>query len=141
MMKKIKMERTFSELIKYKTFEERFDYLKLSGEVGTKTFGYDRWMNQRFYSSRQWLIIRDHVIVRDNGCDLSFFGREIYDRIYIHHMNPMSIQDFDFSNPAMLDPEFLITTCYNTHAAIHYGNKERLTRLPIKRRPGDTRLW
>lgn len=135
------MIRTFSELIKLKSFEERFEYLKLPGAVGGKTFGFDRWINQRFYTSRQWQGIRNKVIVRDNGCDLAVFGREIYDQIYIHHMNPVSPKDLEDGNLDILDPEFLICTTRNTHQAIHFGNKDRLHILPKPRRPGDTRLW
>jgi hypothetical protein len=135
------MVRNFSELIKLKTFDERFAYLKLPGEVGTKTFGFDRWVNQKFYTSREWQQIRNHVIARDLGCDLSLPGMEIYDVIYIHHMNPMSIEDLLHSNSDILDTEFLVCTSRLTHLAIHYGNRDTLSIEPIVRRPKDTKLW
>lgn len=138
----MKTLRTFSELIQNKSFDARFEYLKLPGSVGAKTFGFDRWINQKFYTSRQWQDVRNAVIARDYGCDLSIRGREIYDRIYIHHMNPITPEDLHLGNlDRLLNPEFLITTSKATHLAIHFGDKEKLERLPPKRRPGDTRLW
>lgn len=133
--------RTFSELIRISTFEERFEYLSLRGSVGRSTFGYDRYINQRFYTSREWKLVRDEVIVRDRGCDLAMDGYEIHDRVYIHHMNPMDAQAIIDEDRAILDPEFLICTSHRTHNAIHYGDKHLLREPLVERRPGDTRLW
>lgn len=133
--------RSYSELSRFQTFNDRYQYLKLSGEVGASTFGWERWLNQDFYRSREWKMARNHVIARDVGMDLGVEGYEIYDRIVVHHMNPMTVDDIEFNVEAILDPEFLITTTHQTHNAIHYGT-ERLLRQPlIERRPGDTRLW
>lgn len=135
------MTRRYSELASLGSFEERFDYLKLRGQVGNATFGYDRWMNQDFYASREWKQIRHHVIARDMGCDLGIDGFEIYDRIYIHHMNPMSAEDLKSGNEDIIDPEFLISCTHRTHNAIHYGTEKHLPRRLVVRRPGDTKLW
>lgn len=123
------------------TFEERFAYLSLAGEVGQSTFGFDRWMNQTFYRSREWQQVRDLVIVRDNGCDLGIPGLEIFDRLLVHHMNPMSPEDLVRGEEWVLDPEYLITTTHRTHNAIHYGDESLLRRAPVTRRAGDTKLW
>lgn len=133
--------RTYSELIRFQTFEERFRYLALSGDVGHVTFGYDRWANQRFYASREWKLIRQDVIARDLGCDLGAEGYEIHGRIVIHHMNPMALEDIAEGNNSILDPEFLITTTHDTHNAIHYGDERQLPKPIVERRPGDTKLW
>lgn len=133
--------RTYSELIKLPTFEERFRYLSLEGVVGASTFGFDRYLNQVFYRSQRWKKIRDHVILRDNGCDLAMEGYEIYDRILVHHMNPITIQDIERESEYLIDPEFLISTVHNTHNAIHYGDENLLPILPIERRPNDTCPW
>lgn len=135
------MIRSYSELSRIRDFEERFRYLALHGQVGDSTFGYDRWMNQAFYSSAEWKQIRSFVIVRDNGCDLGVPGREIHDRIYIHHMNPMSAEDIKHGNDDILDPEYLITTTHRTHNAIHYGDERQLLRPLVPRQRGDTKLW
>lgn len=136
------MIRTFSELSQLATFEERFRYLQLSGSVGKDTFGFDRYINQQFYRSREWKSIRDHVIVRDNGCDLGVEGYEIYGRIYIHHMNPIMLKDIKDSTEFLLNPEYLITTTLNTHNAIHYGNEDFISSLnPIERSKNDTCPW
>lgn len=135
------MIRTFSELVHIPTFEERFDYLQLRGQVGSSTFGFDRWMNQQFYRSRDWKLVRRHVIARDLGCDLAMEGYEIHDRIYIHHMNPMAVDDLVHGNQDVLDPEFLISTTHRTHNAIHYGDRDLLPKQLTPRRPGDTKLW
>lgn len=135
------MIRTYSELIQLPTFTERFDYLKLDGQVGVETFGYDRYLNQRFYHSSEWRSIRDYVITRDLGCDLGVEGYEIYGKIYIHHMNPITQKDIVHSNADLLDPEFLICTTHNTHNAIHYGDASLLITEPVERRPNDTCPW
>lgn len=139
--KRTMTRRSFSELIRLQTFEERFEYLALSGSVGRSTFGYDRYINQRFYTSREWKLVRDEVIVRDSGRDLSMLGYEIHDRVYIHHMNPMDAQSIIDEDQNILDPEFLICTSHRTHNAIHYGDKSLLRQPLVERRPGDTRLW
>ncbi len=133
--------RTYSELRRIDTFKGRYKYLALRGEVGESTFGFDRYVNQQFYRSREWRHIRDEVIVRDSGCDLGFEGHEIHDRTYIHHMNPMTVEDIREGNPDILDPEFLITVTHNTHNAIHYGDENLLPKPPVERRFGDTNLW
>lgn len=134
--------RRYSELCKLKTFEGRFEYLRLDGQVGKDTFGFDRIFNQRFYTSTEWRRIRDHVIVRDNGCDLGVEGHEIYgNRIIIHHLNPISLEDIERQSAYLLNPEFLITTIHNTHNAIHYGDESLLIRAPIERSKNDTCPW
>jgi hypothetical protein len=133
--------RSFSELSRLDTFEERFRYLALNGRVGDTTFGFDRWMNQMFYTSTQWRQIRNHVIARDNGCDLGIEGYEIHARLVIHHMNPMTVKSIKLGDDEILDPEFLITTTHVTHNAIHYGDERQLPRQLVVRRPGDTKLW
>lgn len=133
--------RTYSELIQIPTFEERFEYLKLMGQVGNETFGFDRYLNQQFYRSKEWKDLRNHIFVRDNGCDLGVEGRDIYGRFLIHHMNPISIKDITDSTEYLLNPEFLITVTSNTHNAIHYGDRSLLTTEPIVRSKNDTCPW
>lgn len=133
--------RTYSELIKLPTFEERFRYLQLKGVVGEDTFGFDRYMNQVFYRSKRWKDIRDYVIVRDNGCDLGIEGREIYGKIIIHHMNPIRLTDIQNESAYLLNPEYLISTIHNTHNAIHYGDEQLLITAPIERSKYDTCPW
>jgi hypothetical protein len=123
------------------SFEDRFRYLSLHGEVGQATFGFDRWINQHFYRSREWRQARDFVILRDEGCDLGVPGYDIHHGLLVHHMNPMSPEDLERGEGWVLDPEFLITTTHRTHNAIHYGDESLLPRMPVERRPGDTRLW
>lgn len=133
--------RTYSELITIPTFEERYDYLRLGGKVGEETFGFDRYINQLFYRSKEWKSIRDHVITRDNGCDLGIEGREIYGKILIHHMNPITKDDILQRSEYLLDPEYLITTIKNTHDAIHYGDRSLLITSPVERSRNDTCPW
>ena len=135
------MIRTYSELITLPTFEERFEYLRLGGKVGAETFGFDRYLNQIFYKSDKWLSVRDKVIIRDNGCDLGIEGREIYGRILVHHMNPITMDDIINHSSWILDPEYLITTVKNTHDAIHYSDENLLIKDPIERRKNDTCPW
>lgn len=135
------MNKCYSELINFATFEERFHYLKLGGVVGRETFGFDRYLNQDFYRSSLWKRARNLVIARDYGCDLGIEGHEIHDRVYVHHMNPISPHDIKHSNVDILDPEFLITVTHTTHNAIHYGDFNLLPKPMIERRPGDTKLW
>lgn len=134
--------KTYSELKKLKTFEERYNYLKLDNTVGEETFGFDRWLNQKFYKSKEWLDIRDIVIARDCGCDLGIPDREIIDeKILIHHMNPISKNDIINNTDFLLNPEYLITTINNTHQAIHYGNDRMLYKAPIDRYKNDQCPW
>ena len=133
--------RTYSELILLPTFEERYEYLRLDGRVGEETFGFDRWLNQTFYKSEEWLSMRDKIIVRDNGCDLGIPGRDIYSRILIHHMNPITKEDILRRSDILLNPEYLICVTPNTHRAIHYGNSNLLIKDLIERRPNDTCPW
>lgn len=135
------MIRRYSELRHIPTFEERFEYLKLNGSVGRETFGFDRYINQRFYTSKEWRDIRHYVIARDLGLDLGAEGYEINSRILIHHMNPIVVDDILHKNDDILDPEFLITTCHNTHNAIHYGDSSLLPKPLVERSRGDTKLW
>lgn len=133
--------RSYSELITLPTFEERFEYLKLSGRVGESTFGFDRFINQSFYRSKEWRDIRNRVIARDEGCDLADPDHKIYGSILIHHMNPLTVEDIEEGSKYLLDPEYLITTQNLTHNAIHYGDKSLLPKEYIERKPGDTRMW
>ena len=133
--------RSYPELARIDTFEERFEYLSLKARIGQDTFGFERWMNQSFYRSREWRDMRDEVIARDNGCDLGVPGFEIYERVIVHHIIPMTVEDLEDDNPLVLDPDNLITTTHNTHNAIHWGDKSLLKVLPPARRPGDTKLW
>lgn len=135
------MLKTYSELIKLPTFEERFQYLRLDGCVGQETFGFDRYLNQVFYRSKEWKSIRDRIVVRDNGCDLGMEGFDIYGRILIHHMNPIVAKDITDRSEILLNPEYLITTCHNTHNAIHYGDESLLIVASVERKPNDTCLW
>lgn len=134
------MTKSYSELLRYGSFQDRFDYLKLGGTLGRSTFGFDRYINQDFYKSRDWKAARDIVITRDNGCDLGIEGYEIFSDLLVHHMNPMTSDDIQHGEDWIVDPEFLITTTKVTHNDIHYGNE--LTRKPlVKRSAGDTALW
>lgn len=133
--------RTYSELITLPTFEERYRYLRIGGRVGEETFGFDRYLNQIFYKSKEWLSIRDQVIARDNGCDLGILGREIHGRILIHHMNPITVEDILNRSDLLLNPEYLICTVKNTHDAIHYGDENLLNKDPIERTKNDTCPW
>lgn len=131
----------YSEISRLKTFEERYRYLRLTGKVGDETFGFDRYLNQIFYRSQKWKSIRDHVIVRDNGCDLGLDGYEIYGKIYIHHMNPITLRDIETGSDYLIDPEYLICVTLNTHNAIHYGDENLLVKAPITRTRNDTCPW
>jgi hypothetical protein len=136
-----KIIRRYSELIWIPTFEERFEYLKLSGVVGKDTFGFDRYLNQQFYHSRLWRTLRDEIIIRDNGCDLAVRGRDIESGIVIHHMNPVDIDDIVDVTEFLMNPDYLVCTSDRTHKAIHYGSNELLLRDPVKRSPFDTCPW
>lgn len=134
--------RTYSELITIPTFKDRFNYLKLDSLVGKETFGYDRYLNQQLYQRNpRWKKARDQVIIRDNGCDLGVEGYEIFGKIIVHHMNPITLDDILNDRDWIYDPEFLICTVHNTHNAIHYGNEELLMTAPIVRTKNDTCPW
>lgn len=133
--------RTYSELVKFKSFEERYRYLKLEGIVGVSTFGFDRYLNQAFYRSPEWKSARRLALIRDDGLDLAMRGYEINGPVLIHHMNPISQDDIELRNPKILDVEFLICTTPATHNAIHFGDETILPKLPVERRRGDTKLW
>ena len=133
--------RSYNELRRIDGYEDRFRYLSLNGSVGSSTFGYDRWLNQRFYTSREWRQLRDHVIARDNGCDLGIDGYEIHDKILVHHMNPMIVDDLLAGEESIMDPKFLVVTSHRSHNAIHYGDESLLPRKYTPRERGDTRLW
>lgn len=135
------MIRTYSEMLHYDTLEERYEYLRLRGSVGRETFGFERYLNQRFYTSREWKQVRQHVIARDLGNDLAVDGFPIHDKIIIHHMNPMTPDDIVHSDKHILEPEFLISTSLRTHNEIHYGSGSNLPRAYVPRERGDTLLW
>lgn len=133
--------RRYSELCELKTFEERYEYLKLNGVVGSETFGFDRFLNQKFYKSPEWKKVRDQVIIRDNGCDLGMEGHDIYKKVIIHHMNPILQKDIEYATEYLLDPEYLICVSHETHNAIHYGDENQLVKGPVIRTPNDTCPW
>ena len=135
--------KTYSELITLPTFMERYEYLKIGGTVGEETFGFDRYLNQTFYKTKEWLSVRDYVIVRDQWCDLGITDREIPEgvRILVHHMNPITVEDILNRSEFLLDPEYLITTVKITHDAIHFGDASLLVSEPIERTPYDTCPW
>lgn len=134
--------RTYSELITLPSFEERYEYLRLFGKVGQETFGFDRYLNQAFYQGdSEWKRVRDKVIIRDNGCDLGIDGREIYGKILVHHMNPITKEDILTRSSMLLNPEYLICVTKQTHDAIHYGDLNLLMKDPIERKPNDTCPW
>lgn len=133
--------RTYSDLIKLPTFKERFRYLKLNGRVGEDTFGFDRYLNQQFYKSKEWLKVRDEVILRDGACDLGIEDRPINSRIIIHHMNPITKYDILNQTEFLLNPEYMICTIKRTHDAIHYGDESILFDGPVVRSKNDTCPW
>lgn len=133
--------KTYSEMARFGTFEERFEYLKLGGGVGQSTFGFDRHINQLFYGSQEWKSIRQHVLLRDEGCDLGVLGYEIHVGPLIHHINPMDVMDVLHKSEWILDPEFLVTTTHNTHNAIHFGATSPYPKVVAERSPRDTKLW
>lgn len=135
------MMKSYNELITIPTFEERFRYLKVYGVIGNQTFGYDRYLNQKLYTLSEWKRVRDKVILRDNGCDLGCDGFEIYGKIIIHHINPITVEDIVTCNPCVFDLNNLISTSHNTHNAIHYGDEKSLIVAPIERKQYDTCPW
>lgn len=135
------MNRSYSELIAIPTYEDRFHYLQLNGAVGKDTFGYDRYLNQILYNSKEWKRFRDEIIIRDNGCDLAFEGYDIHGRILVHHINPITVDDVVNRNPIVFDPENVICVTHNTHNAIHYGDESLLITAPVERTKHDTCPW
>lgn len=133
--------RTYTELLARDTFLSRFKYLELGGSIGVATFGGERHLNQAFYASREWKSARDQVIIRDNGCDLGVPGYEIFDKVHVHHMNPIMISDLSDFNPDVLDPEYLICVSHRTHNAIHFADERQLPRPFVERTPGDHIAW
>jgi len=135
------MHKSYSELRRIPTFEERFEYVRLGGVVGRETFGFERYLNQAFYHSNEWRRFRRDMIVRDNGCDLAIPDREIFDRIILHHLNTITMEDIENSADCLFDPDNVVCVSHSTSNAIHYGDASLLIRLPEERRKGDTRLW
>ena len=135
------MNKSYSELIKLKTFEERYNYLKLDGKVGEETFGYDRIFNQLLYNSPKYKTARNKVLIRDNGLDMGMEGFEIVGRVIVHHINPITMDDIVRDDPVLYDPENLISVSHNTHNAIHYSNEDILAKPPIERTEYDTCPW
>ena len=134
--------RRYSELCKLATFDERFDYLSLGGKVGEETFGFDRYLNQVLYRSKEWRELRNHIVVRDNGCEMGLEDFPINGRVIVHHMNPISLKDIDDRIPEIMDPEYLITVSHDLHNAIHYGNKDILKKYTFAERfENDTCPW
>lgn len=131
----------YSELKRLKTFEERYEYLRLGGRVGESTFGFERFLNQALYTSQRWRLLRNEIIIRDNGCDLGIEGRDIYDKIIIHHMNPLTREQMKDPDESMFNPEYLICVSNRTHNAIHYGDASLLQKDYVPRRPNDTCPW
>lgn len=135
------MIRTYSELSRHSSFLDRYRYLALRGHVGEPTFGFERYLNQTFYRSRQWRQMRDDIIVRDNGCDMGYSDRPIRGYIIVHHMNPMTVDDVVDGNDSILNPEYLVCVSHHTHNAIHYGDESLLPTNFVERKPGDTIPW
>lgn len=133
--------RRYCELAALPSFEERFRYLMLGGEVARETFGFERYLNQQFYKSQEWRRVRDHVILRDCGCDLGSDGHEIFGKAVIHHMNPITVSDVLNCSELLLNPDFLITTTHSTHNAIHYGDESAFNDVFVERKPNDTAPW
>jgi len=134
--------RNYQELMQLQTYEERFNYLSLRGVVANETFGFDRYLNQKFYRSQEWKRVRDYVIIRDHGCDMGLPGHEIHDQIIVHHMNPISLEEIENNPEILLDPDYLICVSLETHNAIHYGVETKSDpNILVERKPGDTKLW
>ena len=140
-MKRTSNIRTYHDLIQIPSFLERYEYLKIGGVVGETTFGYERYLNQMLYSSRKWKDARNRVLIRDDGCDMGLADYPIGDKIYVHHMNPIAPEMVEENDPVLFEPEFLICVSYQTHNAIHYGDKSLLPQEPIQREPNDTCPW
>lgn len=134
-------QRSYSELIRLETFEDRFDYLKFSAKIGEKTFGYERYLNQIFYTSKEWRRFRRDIIIRDNGCDMALKDYDILGRIEVHHINPITIEMIENNDPLLMDPDNVVCASPNTHKAIHYGDKDLLPKPLIERKPNDMCPW
>ncbi len=136
------MEKSYTELEKFRDFKDRYHYLRIKGYVGAATFGFDRYLNQQFYASPRWKRVRDKVILRDKACDLGVDEYEIKaGKLVIHHMNPLTIEMVEDDVPEIYEPEFLITASFHTHNAIHFGDESLLPQLPVERKPFDTSPW
>lgn len=133
--------RRYSELKRLPTFKDRYNYLRLAGIVGDSTFGYERYLNQLLYTSDKWRRLRNEIIIRDNGCDLGVEGYDLHNKIIVHHMNPLTIEQVEQVSDEIFNPEFLICVSQRTHNAIHYGDESLLTQLPLDRKPNDTCPW
>lgn len=133
--------KSYKELSRLESFRDRYNYLKIGGIVGEDTFGFDRYLNQALYTSPEWRKVRQEIILRDNGCDLGVDGFDIRDKIIIHHMNPITIEDVSNRDPIIFDPNYLICVSHRTHNAIHYGDESMLPKGPVVRTPNDTCLW
>lgn len=135
-------QRTYSELVRLSTFNERYNYLRIGGNVGVETFGFDRYLNQALYTSPRWRKIRRDIIIRDNGCDLAVPNFYISDKILVHHMNPITIRDIEEDSDDIFNPEFLVCVSRDTHNAIHYGDEKKLPVFEFaERRRNDTCPW
>lgn len=137
----MRMIRTYSELSKITNFIDRYNYLRLNGSVGKETFGYDRYLNQMLYTSPRWRRVRDKVIIRDEGCDLGIDGYQINDKVIVHHMNPITVEDIELERDCVFNPEYLICVSDRTHRAIHYSDTSLLPQVPVERKKGDTCPW
>ncbi len=135
------MIKTYNEMMQYTSFEERYKYLRLYGFIGEDTFGFNRYINQSFYSSQDWKSVRSKVIIRDNGCDLGCSERPIYGPIQIHHITPVTLEQLENEDPLLFDLNNLVCTSIITHRAIHYGDEDSLIKDYVPRTPGDTKLW
>lgn len=133
--------RSYRELSRLQTFEDRFEYLKLSAKIGEDTFGRERYLNQLFYGTPEWRALRQEALIRDNGCDLGIEDHPIGGRIEVHHINPITAEDIQNRNPCLLDLDNVICVSSNTHKAIHYGDASLLPKDPIERKPNDTCPW
>lgn len=140
-MSKTNTRRSYSELSKLESYEDRYEYLKIGDKVGEETFGYDRYLNQTLYTSPEWKNFRHKIIVRDNGNDMGVDGYPIGNKVYIHHLNPITKQDILERNPCLFDEENVVCVCKRTHDAIHFGSQELIKKNPVVRSPGDTKLW
>lgn len=133
--------KTYTELIKFESFLERYEYLKIGGKIGNETFGWERYLNQIFYNSPEWKQFRKDIIIRDNACDLGIIGRDVIRGLTVHHINPISVEDIKNRSSLLFDPENVITTTDQTHRAIHYGDESLLAFDFNERFPGDTCPW
>lgn len=141
MMSTTRFDRCYSGLIRIPTLEGRYEYLKLGGIVGARSFGSDRYLNQILYKCNEWLSVRDGILIRDNGCEFGLTDYPIKGNVIVHHINPITIEDIQNRNPKIFNPENLICVSLRTHNAVHYGDDSQLPKPPIVRRPGDTCPW